>query len=148
MTPYDQVPSHFLPVRQSKITYIFATYTAQYAHIFRLIRFKNLYSKGNSNNDPLMREWQAYLLALQKELQDLGLSESMKHIVSLFQNSNCIHPATGKPPVSYGDVCHLVATKDWYNQNIIYSRQIIHTMLYGMYRDGMDAWFLTACKAF
>ena len=95
-----------------------------------------------------MREWQACLIALQKELHELGLSESMKHIVSLFQNFNCIHPETGKPPVSYGDVLQLISINDWYNQNIIYSRQIIHTMLYGMYRDGMNAWFLNACKAF
>ena len=39
----------------------------------------------------------------------------------------------------------LTPTKDWYNQNECILRQIIHIMIYGMCRDGMNVWFIKVC---
>ena len=145
---YKLVPSNLIPTEPSKITLMHAFHMKSYAHIFDPNKFRNIHAVNDIDNDPLMHEWKTFLSALKIELFELGYKESTKHIVSVFQNAKCLDPATGKPPVSYPDVLHLISTKEWYNKDIFFARQIIHTMLYGMYRDGMNAWFNNACQYF
>ncbi len=145
---YDLVPSNLIPTEPSKITLMHAFNTKIYAHIFDPNKFRNIHAVNDIDNDPLMHEWKMFLSALKIELFELGYKESTKHIVNVFQNAKCLDPATGKPPVSYPDVLHLISTKEWYNKDTFFARQIIHTMLYGMYRDGMNAWFNNACQYF
>ena len=145
---YYLVPFNLIPTEPSKITLMHAFCMKSYAHIFDPNKFRNIHAVNDIDNDSLMHEWQIFLTALNIELFELGYKESTKHIVSVFQNAKCLDPATGKPSVSYPDVLHLISTKEWYNKDTFFARQIIHTMLYGMYRDGMNAWFNNACQYF
>ena len=135
---YKQVLSNLVPFEQSKITLMHDTYMTKYVRIFDSNKFKHLYLRDDIDNGCLMREWQKICLPCRQNYTRWVTGKAASIFLVCLEIPTVLTQLQVSHQVVIQMSCTSYQKKQWYNKDILFLQQIIHTMPYGMYCDGMN----------
>ena len=134
------VPIDLLPVNEKHLTEDRLKKTIKYKYLFD--------DSNNSNNEGSINEideWKIICLDLMKKIKQKGISVGRKTLVILACDTFGLRMTDSDSnklvkPTCISDVFSIVTNKEWYENNIKRSRNIIYQLIYGITRGGLNNW--------
>ena len=144
-----KVPKCLLKVNETGYTDQWCKDTYSYFHMFdRSIPFA-VPSEGNQGSTDLQK-WKKKAISLTYEIKNRGLVAGRQEMVRII-NEEYRLTVPGRNMFDntckdIDDIFCIIGNKDWYYQDVDYSRNVVYHLLYLISRPGYNSWLINAEK--
>ena len=138
---YQSVPYNLLPNDSKSLTNEWAEKTFRYAYLFG--KEFNCVDWSDPSN---LQAWINMALKLQQDLRELGVQRAHEKVVLVFREYNITIPNSKQLPTNMDDIISIINDRVWYTTDQEHKQQLIHMVMYGIFRRGYNHWAVKACK--